>query len=62
VNGSQIALAWVLGKPYVTAPIIGASRMEHLDQALAALEIQLTPEEIQLLEEPYRVHPVLEHS
>jgi aryl-alcohol dehydrogenase-like predicted oxidoreductase len=62
VNGSQIALAWVLSKPYVTAPIIGASRMEHLDQAVAALEIRLTPEEVQQLEEPYRVHPVLEHS
>src|SRR5512135_2034470 len=45
VTGSQIALAWVLNKPYVTAPIIGASRMDHLDQAVAALEIKLSESE-----------------
>jgi aryl-alcohol dehydrogenase-like predicted oxidoreductase len=62
VTPSQIALAWVLNKPYITAPIIGASKMDHLEQAIAALEIQLAPEEIARLEEPYRPHPVLGHS
>jgi aryl-alcohol dehydrogenase-like predicted oxidoreductase len=61
-SGSQIALAWILSKPYVTAPIIGASKLDHLDQSLAALEIKLTPEEIKSLEELYRPHPVLGHS
>jgi len=62
VTPSQIALAWVLNKPYITAPIIGSSKMEHLDQALAALEIELSPEEIKRLEESYRPHPVLGHG
>ena len=62
VTGSQIALAWNLGKPYITAPIIGASKLEHLDQSIAALEIKLAPEEIKRLEEPYQPHPVLGHS
>lgn len=62
VTGPQIALAWVLNKPYITAPIIGASRMEHLDQAIAALDIKLSEAEIKTLEEPYQLHPVLGHS
>lgn len=62
LSGSQIALAWVLSKPYVTAPIIGSSKMEHLDESIAALEIKLTKEEIKQLEEPYKPHPVLGHS
>ncbi len=62
LTGSQLALAWILSKPYITAPIIGSSRMDHLDQALAALDIKLSDEEIQRLEEPYRPHPVLGHS
>ncbi len=62
VTGSQIALAWVLNKPYVTAPIIGATRMEHLDQAIAALDIHLSQAENKRLEELYQVHPVLGHS
>ncbi len=62
VSGSQIALAWVLGKPYVTAPIVGATRLEHLDQAIAALDIKLSDEEVKKLEEPYQLHPVLGHS
>jgi aryl-alcohol dehydrogenase-like predicted oxidoreductase len=61
-SGSQIALAWVLSKPYITAPIIGASKMKHLDQSIAALEIKLAPEEIERLEELYQSHPVLGHS
>ena len=62
VTGSQVALAWVLNKPYVTAPIIGATRMEHLDQAIAALDIKLSDDENKSLEEPYQLHPVLGHS
>lgn len=62
VTGSQIALAWVLNKGYVTAPIIGASRLEHLDQAIAALDIKLSEEENKKLEELYQLHPVLGHS
>jgi aryl-alcohol dehydrogenase (NADP+) len=58
---AQIALAWILHKPGVTAPIIGASKMSHLEQALAALEFSLSPEEIKSLEEPYRPHAVLGH-
>ena len=61
-SGSQIALAWMLAKPHITAPIIGASKLEHLDQSVAALEIRLAPEEIQRLEELYQPHPVLGHS
>jgi aryl-alcohol dehydrogenase (NADP+) len=61
-TGSQIALAWNLSKPYVTAPIIGASKLEHLDQSIAALEIKLESDEIKLLEELYQPHPVLGHS
>ncbi len=62
VSGPQIALAWVLNKPYITAPIIGASKLEHLDQSIAALEIKLTEDEIKSLEEPYQLHPILGHS
>ena len=59
---SQIALAWILSKPHVDAPIIGATKMEHLDQAIAALDINLSEDEIKQLEEPYKPHPVLGHS
>ena len=61
-TGSQIALAWMLQKPHIHAPIIGATKMEHLNQAIAAIEIQLDPEEITRLEAPYRPHPILGHS
>jgi aryl-alcohol dehydrogenase (NADP+) len=62
VTASQIALAWVLSKPYIHSPILGATKMDHLDQALAALEIQLSEDEVKRLEEPYKPHPVLGHS
>lgn len=62
VKNAQIALAWILGRPGLTAPIIGASRREHLDDALAALSITLTAEEVASLEEPYQPHPVLGHK
>ncbi len=62
VTGSQIALAWILNKPHIASPIIGATKMDHLEQALAALEIKLSEEEVKSLEELYRPHPVLGHS
>ncbi len=58
---AQVALAWLLHKPGVTAPIVGATRLEHLDDALAAVELALTSDEVARLEEPYRPHPVLGH-
>ena len=62
VSSSQVALAWVLSKPYVDSPIIGATKIDHLDQAIAALEIKLSEEEIKKLEEAYQAHPVLGHA
>lgn len=62
VSPAQIALAWILHKPGITSPIIGASKMYQLEEALAALEISLTPEEMTILEELYQPHPVLGHS
>jgi aryl-alcohol dehydrogenase (NADP+) len=62
VSPAQMALAWLLHKAAVTAPIIGASRMHHLEESVSALDIQLTAEEIASLEEAYRPHRVLGHS
>ncbi|WP_439573169.1 aldo/keto reductase [Phreatobacter sp.] len=56
---AQVALAWIIQKPGITAPIIGASKMSHLDDAVAALSVKLTPEEIGALEASYAPHPVL---
>ena len=62
VPPARIALAWLLHKPGVAAPIIGASKPHHLDDALAALTIRLSPEEIATLEEPYVPHPIAGHE
>jgi aryl-alcohol dehydrogenase (NADP+) len=62
VKPAQIALAWLLHQPGLTAPIVGATRMEHLEDAVAALEIRLDEEERKELEMPYRPHPVLGHE
>jgi aryl-alcohol dehydrogenase-like predicted oxidoreductase len=59
VQNAQVALAWILSKPGVSSPIIGASKMPHLDQAIEALQIHLDDAEIKALEEPYEPHPVL---
>jgi 1-deoxyxylulose-5-phosphate synthase len=59
LSRAQVALAWMLSKPSITSPIIGATKPHHLDDALAALSIKLTPEEIKRLEEPYVPHPIL---
>jgi aryl-alcohol dehydrogenase (NADP+) len=61
-SNAQVALAWLLQKPDVTAPIVGASKMQHLEDAVRATEIELSDEEVKALEEPYRPHPVLGHS
>jgi 1-deoxyxylulose-5-phosphate synthase len=59
VPRAQVALAWLLSKPAVTAPILGVSKMSHLDDGLGALSLELSPEEISRLEAPYVPHPVL---
>jgi len=62
IPNAQVALAWLLAQPGVTAPIIGASKAAHLDDAAKALEIKLDTDELKALAEPYRPHPVLGHS
>jgi len=62
VPPAQVALAWMLGKSYITSPIVGATKPHHLTDAVAALSIKLTPEEVTSLEEPYTPHPVLGFS
>jgi 1-deoxyxylulose-5-phosphate synthase len=62
VPGAQIALAWLLHKPVVTAPIVGATKGEHLQDALAAEQLTLSDAEIARLEELYAPHPVLGHA
>src|SRR6185312_10034578 len=62
VSNMQVALAWILSKPYITAPIIGSSKVEHLEENFKALDLKLTDEEIKALEAPYQPHPVLGHS
>lgn len=58
---AQIALSWLLHKPGVTAPIVGATKLEHLEDALAAEQLELSDEEISRLEEPYVPHAVAGH-
>jgi aryl-alcohol dehydrogenase (NADP+) len=62
VRPAQIALAWLLHQPGVTAPIIGASKIKHLEDAVAALEIKLSKEECDYVQAPYQPHPVLGHG
>ena len=59
---AQVALAWMLAKPYVSAPIVGATKPNHLADAVAALSVKLSPEDIAALEAPYEPHPVLGFS
>jgi aryl-alcohol dehydrogenase-like predicted oxidoreductase len=59
---AQVALAWLMQRPGVTAPIIGATKLSHIDDAVAAVNVGLSPDEVKLLEQPYRPHPVLGHS
>jgi len=59
---ARIALAWLLAKPAVVAPIVGATKQRHLDDAVASLGVTLTDDEVARLEAPYRPHPVIAHS
>lgn len=62
LSNVKVALAWILSKPGVTAPIIGASKPQHLDDAIAALSVKLSAADVKKLEEPYRPHRILGHS
>ena len=62
VPRAQVALAWVLARPVVTAPIVGATKLQHLDDAVAALSLKLTADEIAQLEAPYVPHAVVGHA
>ena len=62
VSNAQIALAWLLHQPGVTAPIIGASKIQHLDDLAKAVELKLSEDELKSLNEPYKPHPVLGHQ
>ena len=62
VSRAQVALAWLLSKPGVTSPIVGATKMPHLEDALAAVEVELSQEEVERLEEPYPPRPVRGHE
>jgi 1-deoxyxylulose-5-phosphate synthase len=59
VARAQVALAWLLAKPVITAPIVGATKLHHLDDALSSVTVKLSPEEITSLEEPYVPHAVV---
>jgi aryl-alcohol dehydrogenase-like predicted oxidoreductase len=62
VSNAQVALAWLLHQPAVTAPIVGASKLEQLEDAVKAVDVQLTGDELDALEQPYQPHPVLGHN
>jgi aryl-alcohol dehydrogenase (NADP+) len=61
VRPIQVALAWVLSKPGVTAPIVSATKVEQLDQLVAGMAVTLAPEEVRALEEPYVPHKIIGH-
>jgi 1-deoxyxylulose-5-phosphate synthase len=62
IPNAQIALAWLLGKTGVTAPIVGATKLSHLEDALAGEQLELSADEIALLEGPYVPHATSGHS
>ena len=62
IKPAQVAFAWLLSVPAVTAPIIGATKVEYIDDAVAALDVSLSGEEIERLEAPYTPHPILGHD
>ncbi|MBV8593288.1 MAG: aldo/keto reductase [Caulobacteraceae bacterium] len=62
LSNMQVALAWVLKNPAITAPIIGASKLGHLEEAVAALDVKLSDDEAKALEKPYEPKPVLDHT
>jgi aryl-alcohol dehydrogenase-like predicted oxidoreductase len=59
ISRAQVALAWLLAKPVITAPIVGATKLHHLDDALAAVNVKLAADEISALEDPYVPHAVV---
>jgi 1-deoxyxylulose-5-phosphate synthase len=59
---AQVALAWMFSKPVITAPIIGATKPHHLEEAVAAVSLQLSSDEIRHLEEAYQPHPILGYA
>ena len=59
VSRAQVALAWMLSKPFITAPIVGTTKPQHLEDAIAAVDLPLSSDEIARLEEPYTPHPVM---
>lgn len=62
VTPAEVSLAWLLSRPGVTAPIVGATKLSHLDSAIRSIDLTLTAEEIAGLEAPYRPHPVRGHQ
>jgi aryl-alcohol dehydrogenase-like predicted oxidoreductase len=62
ISTAQVSLAWLLHKPGVTAPIVGATKLQHLDDALAAEQVSLSDSEIERLEEPYVPHAIAGHQ
>jgi aryl-alcohol dehydrogenase-like predicted oxidoreductase len=62
VSSAQVALAWLLRKPGVSAPIVGATKLSHLEDAIASVDVELTADEVAALEKPYRPHAVAGHS
>lgn len=62
VSMAQLALAWMLSKPYITAPIVGTTSPKHVEEAVAALDIVLSPEEVKALEAPYTPHAVADNN
>ncbi len=62
VKPTQVALAWLQSKPEMVAPILGATSLHHIDEAVAALDLRLSPEEIAALEAPYEPHPIIGHT
>jgi aryl-alcohol dehydrogenase (NADP+) len=62
VKNAQVAMAWMLQKPGITAPILGATKSEYIDDAIAAMSLKLADDEIKRLEEPYKPRAILGHS
>jgi aryl-alcohol dehydrogenase (NADP+) len=62
VTSAQIALAWLLHQPAVTAPIVGASKMKHLDDAIAAVDLKLTEDEVKGLAKGYQTRHIMGHQ
>jgi aryl-alcohol dehydrogenase (NADP+) len=58
LSRAKVALSWMLGKPYITSPIIGATKLQHLEEAVAAVDVTLSAEDVRALEERYQPKPV----